>query len=410
MKKPGKLLLLLMVLVFAFSMNASAAKKVKWVLKDGAYYATDSKTGRLLKNTAIGKYYVDKNGKIVTNEFRKGRYYNYRGRRTKFKGGFIKVNGKYYYFYKQKKLTGFRKIGKHYYLFDKTGASVSGLQYVRGGYRMFLSTGRMVTKKWVTWNNKKYYIGKNGIMKIPASEVQKQEAASAPAGTGIPANPGLYSDLLFFTNYESGMQSYSQAGGDKGRAYGRYQFDYRYALVPFLKFCYDQNPDLCPEFRVFTFLQPGDKRLISGNSLPVTEAGLSEEEEMTQDWDLKNAWNAVCSRSAGVFASWQDLFAIANYYSPVEKALAGKGIHLNARTYIERGAVYSYSIQSGPATAVNAVIAAGITDTTSSRDFLNALYDYRWNDAKAWNRNALFLYRYGAEKTQALAILAALGG
>jgi hypothetical protein len=87
--------------------------------------------------------------------------------------------------------------------------------------------------------------------------------------------------------------------------------------------------------------------------------------------------------------------------------LAEKGIHLEARPYVIRGAVFSYAIQEGTSVAAQAVVAAGLNDSVTNLEFLEKLYDYRWKDPRGWNQKAGFTYRYTEEKRLAISLLPA---
>ena len=417
-----RMLLLMTVLVLLVSMSTHAAdysKKgtYKWVLRNGLYYAYDVTTGELIRNCRVGKCYVDRNGTRCLNRFVKGVYYNANGlARTKFKGGWITTGGNTYYFLNRKMLTGYRKIGGNYYFFSSAGVRLSGLFFAGGKYRYFKNNGAQYTKKgWKTISGKRYYLSKNGIIIEGFFTVNKKkyyQYAVSGILTGeqvidgqkyyFDAN-GVYneemtkrireagalgkeSDLLFFTQFESGNVGYAQVGGDGGKACGKYQFDYRYALIPFLKYCYTADSVYYKAFEPFIGISPGDSSLIRNKQ-------------------LYEAWKACYNADPAKFSSMQDKYAEEAYYKPAENYLAGKGIHLSVRPYVIRGAVFSYSIQEGSRVAAEAVIAAGINDSTTNKEFLEKLYDYRWKDPRGWNKKTVFTYRYTQEKALALSIL-----
>ncbi len=448
MKKLRGLVLILAVsflLAGARAGAAEAAGKVNWVMKDGVYYAYNVASGQLIRSRRVGRYYTKKDGSRVINAFRKGKYYGWDGKRTSFRGGFIRAAGKLYYFRNRRKLKGFQKIGNHHYYFGREGDALTGPVKVGKAYRMFLVNGRMAEKNgWVNLGNRKYYVRNHGFLsfgfirkdgktyyqtkdkgiltgshRISGREYYFNESgvlskkARSPVSDKAPVRPGSmgrYEDLLFFTRYESGDEAYGQAGGDHGKAYGKYQFDYRYSLIPLLKYCYRKDPSVCREFKVFLNLKSGDRRLIAGNRKPIREAGISDAAAKKQSWDLAVAWKKVYRRDPKSFRKWQDEYAMSTYYMPVQNYLASRGIHLKGRSYVERGAVYSYAIQSGSYSAQMAVLALGITDAISSRDFLERLYDYRWKDRSGWNKNPLFLSRFRQEKEEAMSILKGIGG
>lgn len=419
MKKICKITLIMAVMIFVFCFSASADDYTKqgtyvWKQVNGLYYAYDAETGMLIRNAKVGRCFVDANGTRYLNCFVNGVYYNSNGfRRTKFKGGWIKTGGKYYYFKNQKYLTGFRKINGKKYYFANDGSRQSGLFCIRGKYRFFKNNGVMLSSHWKTVNGKKYYINKNGYIKPGFFKVNKKKYyqtietgiytgehiidgkkyffsakgvynASMTSKLREASKTGNYSDILFFTKFESGSTGYAQTGGDNGNACGKYQFDYRYSLVPFLKYCYSANATFFKGFAPFVNKSPGDRSLVNNTK-------------------LYSAWADCYKADPAYFSKMQDDFALEHYYAPCEKALSAKGIHMVLRSYVCRGAVFSYSIQHGQTTAVNAVVNAGLTDDVDDRTFLKKLYDYRWKDAKGWAGRSVFSYRYNQEKALALA-------
>ena len=421
-----RMMLLTTVLVIAFCVSAYATDYTKkgtfrWVQKDGLFYAYDVSTGELIRNQKVGKCYVDDNGTRYLNQFVKGVYYNPRGIAKKnFKGGWVKNGKEVYYFYNRKPVTGYRKIGKKHYFFSTAGLRLSGLYHAGGKYRFFKGNGVQVTSKgWRTIDGKRYYLSKNGIINEGFFLVNKKKyyqtavsgiltGAQTIGGqkyyfgangvydevmtkrireTGSLGNP---SDMLFFTKFESGSVGYAQTGGDHGRACGKYQFDYRYALIPFLKYCYSSDPEFFKEFEPFLGISPGSSSLVNNQKLFTA-------------W--KNCYNTDPAR----FSSMQDKYAEEAYYKYAENYLSARGIHLDTRPYVIRGAVFSYAIQEGSQVAAQAVIAAKLNDSTPNREFLEKLYDYRWKDPRGWGKNQVFYYRYTQEKQLALNVLAAAG-
>lgn len=412
----------MIMLTFLFGMTTWATDYTeqgtyRWEIKDGLYYAFDAFTGELLTNCKVGKYYVDDNGTRYLNQFVKGVYYNAVGKqRKKFKGGWIKTGGQVYYFKNKKKLTGYQKINGKYYYFAETGERQSGILFVEGHYRYFNGKGRQVIKKgWKKIQGMKFYMTKKGYIKEGFFKVSKKQYYQTVL-TGIVTGEqiiegqvyyfkesGVYdeeatmrirengvlgneADILFFTKFESGNAGYAQTGGDSGKACGKYQFDYRYALIPFLKYCYAANPIFFAEFEPFLNINAGSKSLINNEK-------------------LYKAWTNCYNTDPTYFSSMQDNYALEAYYKPAENYLMSKNINLQLRPYVIRGAVFSYAIQEGSLVAALGVIASGVSNTTSNREFLEKVYDYRWKDPKGWNSNPVFLYRYTQEKALALQIL-----
>ena len=420
----GKAVFFGVVLALLLGMSAYAQDYTKkgtfrWEVRNGLYYAVDAKTGELIRNCKVGKCYVDQNGTRCLNQFVNGIYYNPKGyAQKKFKGGWIKTGDKVYYFYNRKMLTGFQQIGSKYYFFSDSGERLNGLYFAAGSYRYFQEDGAQVVKKgWKTFSQKRYYLSENGIIKEGFFTV-KQKQYYQTVVTGIVTgeqvidgkkyyfqSSGVYdesmtqhmreagalgnpSDILFFTKFESGNAGYAQTGGDGGKACGKYQFDYRYALIPFLNYCYDADPVFYEGFKDFLKYKKGSSKLIGNHK-------------------LYEAWRDIYNADAGKFSSMQDQYALEAYYKPAETMLAQQGIHMDSRPYVIRGAVFSYAIQEGTSVAAQAVVAAGLNDTVPNQEFLEKLYDYRWKDPKGWGKKPAFNYRYTQEKQLALSLLPA---
>lgn len=273
--------------------------------------------------------------------------------------GWQKRNGKYYYFKNEMKKGWLTLGGKKYYLSTGSGERVHGIYGVDGKlYYFSTQTGAMRKNVRVTWQGRKYVVDANGI------------------ATLVPDSNAPSSKMLFFLTFESGSLAYNQTGGDNGNACGAYQFDNRYSLLPFVKYAYGQNAKLCAEFKVY--------------------AGYTDGTKLKSNKKFYQAWNKIYTRNPQQFAQLQDTFARINYYDPVETTLAKAGINLATRPDVVKGAVYSYSIQHGQTTAVNAVKACKITNATSNKEFLKKLYQYRIKKFPAYK------IRYSSEYQLAL--------
>ena len=408
----------LMMGVSAYATDYTEEGTYRWEIKDDLYYAYDAVTGELIRNCKVGKSYVNKKGTRYLNQFKKGVYYDGEGLADRhFKGGWIEVDEKFYYFRNKKKLKGYRKIsGKNYYFSDE-GERLSGIYSVKGKYLFFKPNGVQFKKSgWKTVSGKRYFVAdgeiKEGFFTVNSKKYYQtvldgiltgeqkigeetylfnedgtidESSTLNKDGSGVLGNE---SDILFFTKFESGSVGYAQTGGDNGKACGKYQFDYRYSLIPLLKYCYKADPVFFKEFKPFLKISPGSASLINNSK-------------------LYKAWADIYKEDPDKFSSMQDKYAIEAYYKPCENYLSAKGIKLSTRPYVIRGAVFSYAIQEGTVTAALGVIASGAKKAASDKEFLEKLYDYRWKDPKGWGRNSIFRYRYTQEKALALSLLPA---
>jgi hypothetical protein len=150
----------------------------------------------------------------------------------------------------------------------------------------------------------------------------------AAIGFGIET---VYDDEIWmgWTIFESGNVSYGQAGGDGGKAYGRYQFDYRYALPDFLAYVMSQDRETYPMLGKYIGYEAGSDKLLSG-------AGLGED------------WVKAFHADREGFSRLQDEFAYNYYYIPARRAMAARGIDLDEiDDPAVKGTVYSLAIRDG---------------------------------------------------------------
>ncbi len=343
----GSILFVALLLLLAMPCTVDAASYTWKSVENGNMQCYQN--GNLVKNKWVGNRHLNKSGYMDRNTWvsRKVNGVKIRvfvrddGKWVKnFKAGWQKINKQYYYYTDAGKLvTGWIKVGdKMYYIDKSTKTRVKKLQSIGGKLYYFTSAGVLRTNRKITYKGQKYMADERGVC--------------TPVGGGTPG-----ADMLFFLTFESGSAAYSQTGGDHGNACGAYQFDNRYSLLPFVKYAYAQNPTLCKDFKKYAKYTNGTK--------------------LKSNKKFFKAWNKVYARDPKLFAQLQDTFARQEYYDPVERALAVAGIDLASRPDVVKGAVYSYSIQHGQTTAVNAVKACKIKTKTTNVQFLKKLYNYR---------------------------------
>ena len=363
--------------------------------------------------------------------------------------GFQEENGRVYYYQGGNKVTGYQKIGEYFYYFGVDGAEYRGIVFADGAYRFFRTTGdaagaAITEKGWLQTGDKKYRLSSGGVIRegffklsgktyyqtvqdgivtgtvtiedkeyhFDENGVLDESGAGAAVGTASGAglqtsqtstekdeNPGIAEetgkfgetkDIIFFTKYESGSAGYAQTGGDSGNACGKYQFDRRYSLVPFLRYCLNTNEQFFSAFKKFAALDvssASSQKILRGNQ------------------ELYKAWADCYEADPKYFSSMQDKYAIEAYYKASASWLKKRGLDMDKRAYVVRGALFSYAIQEGTLVAAQAVLDAGISPYTSDEDFLSKLYDYRWTDPRGWNKESRFRSRYEREKSDAITIL-----
>lgn len=359
------------------------------------------------------KYYLDpkKNGARATGWRRiEGYRYYFRKKKGYMLTGWRYINKQYYFFQKN---TGiclqgwFHWIGKTYYTGEKY-YRVTGWQVIDGKRYYFAKDGGLQSG-WLDSKGKKYYLDPDngsaaavGLLSVDrvtyyfnAKGVMQKNKAVTIDGVvyNIDLNgrctaniqdrdDNITDKMLFFTTFESGTAAYAQVGGDNGNACGKYQFDYRYSLLPFVKYCYESNPTFFAEFKKYAAYTDSQKSLLKGNT------------------KFYAAWRTIYNKSPKGFASYQDAYAKREYYDVTAGYLQSKfNINMDARPDIVKGAVFSYSIQHGQWTAAGAVKAAGIKNSTTDEQFLQKLYAYRKKTYPAYTT------RYNEELSLALSLL-----
>ncbi len=168
----------------------------------------------------------------------------------------------------------------------------------------------------------------SSLFSVPFSGIIGPIQANAAIGLGIET---IYDDEVWmgWTIFESGNVGYGQAGGDGGKAYGRYQFDYRYALPGFLALVVAQDPIKYSMLSKYTHYGAGSDKLLSG-------AGLG------------NDWVRAYQADREEFSQMQDEYAYDQYYLPAKQIMKNHGIDLDEiDDPMVKGTIYSFSIRDG---------------------------------------------------------------
>lgn len=166
---------------------------------------------------------------------------------------------------------------------------------------------------------------------------------------------------------ESGKSGACQVLGDRGNAFGKYQFDRRYGLVPFMQFCQSYNPSRYAGFTKFIKMGPGSEQLL-GNK------------------ELAALWTHYCTAYPKEFEGLQDVNGYQAYYVPIKNYLEkNHNIHLDRHSYSVKGSAFSMSIRSGSYSASEKY--AGLSDASDDMTILLKTYaTYGDKDAGRWTR------------------------
>ena len=390
-----------------------------WVAYKGKWYYTDRVTGERLygwqKIGGVWHYFRKAGGYLIRNGLWRldGKLYYFVQDSKRIKdgvpyNGWMNVKGRDYYFGSDgAALSGFQTIDQYTYYFrakycykatdwlwikgkryhfntdelkGPIGIMDTGLVTISGRQYFFDEKGCQVTSDF-EMEGKRYSFDENGCCTV--SDASGNSKADQTEG-----GQGITDDLLFFTIWESGRnadfyEGYNQVGGDNGRAFGKYQFDYLYALLPFIKYCYNSDPAFFKAFKPYARLSLQNVGYLKGNI------------------EFYKAWHSVFNSSKIIFAKYQDTYAKKEYYDLTARYLSRLGIDMNKYSDVVKGAVFSYSIQHGQTSAADAVIAARITNTTSDLDFVKRLYAYRMKKFPAYAQRYREEYREAVRRLHA---------
>ena len=117
---------------------------------------------------------------------------------------------------------------------------------------------------------------------------------------------GISDELMYFKEFESG--EYKGSWGDGGNALGAYQFDRRYALQPFLNYCFLYSPTHYSIFKDFLIgtIEQGDR-------------------------ELEVAWQLAYDRYSSEFSKLQDDFELETRVYPAQTMMLEFGIDTSKR-------------------------------------------------------------------------------
>jgi hypothetical protein len=164
---------------------------------------------------------------------------------------------------------------------------------------------------------------------------------------------------------ESGSSGFRQVCGDNGHAYGKYQFDYRYGLVPAMTY-----------FRNASGHYGGFSKYIklgAGNS------------ELSGNKELANLWISYCNKYPEEFETLQDEAGYIQYYTPAKEYLTKNGYDITNYSEVLKGSLWSFSIRSGAETGAKKLLDGfkkGLTDEIALLKYAYGTYGN--NDANRW--------------------------
>jgi N-acetylmuramoyl-L-alanine amidase len=152
--------------------------------------------------------------------------------------------------------------------------------------------------------------------------------------------------------------SFTRVLGDKGRAYGLMQFDYRHDLVTFMNFAYHRHPDVWSGFKPYLSVPKASASLI-GNQ------------------NIVRAFDTARTTDYDTFVADQCVFMREVYLAPIANALkSAKGIDLTTRSIAVSGAILSTSVNHGVGGTKTRLLKA-LNNNMSDMEMMHAVYNAR---------------------------------
>ena len=212
-------------------------------------------------------------------------------------------------------------------------------------------------------------------------------------------------EMKYFTKYEShGNYDQGFSVGDGYNALGYYQFDRRYSLIPFMRYCLEHDAD--------KYAMLAD---VVARASEVTDAAASmydaEKGELTELGQLvQDAWHAAYAADPTEFSLLQDNYAYNNYYRLSESYLASRGIDMSGRPDCVKGLVWSMTNLFGSGGVRWFLDEAGLSNALSDRAFVNRLVDALVNNIDERypsqpNYHAGWISRYERERADCLGMI-----
>lgn len=290
------------------------------------------------------KFYVD--GDVQTNTWTEdadGKIY-YTGVNGRISTGRVEIDGVTYYFNEDGSLyTGWKLAANHWYYFTKNGAA-TGYQTIKDEYGnsydyYFDDNGYLVTGAETPDGR---VADDNGYLSDVSEDTIIRSTSSAEELEGFEYSasdnvaPGQLSGILisgepaeFYMLSIAGETSGGQIiMGDRGRAYGLCQFDYRYDLVDFMRWAYSSHSELWSGFGSYLSYSVGSEALV-GN------VGIQDV--------------FVTARQKNYEAAISDelLFMRQRYWDGFQAALDKAGFNLSGRHIAVSAAMFSVNVNCG---------------------------------------------------------------
>lgn len=211
-------------------------------------------------------------------------------------------------------------------------------------------------------------------------------------------------EMKFFAKYEShGNYDQGFSAGDGYNALGYYQFDRRYCLIDFLRYClsYDAEKYAMFEAVVARASEVQDSSVAMCESGALTELGSL----------VEGAWHQAYAADPDEFSLLQDNYSYNSYYAVTEGYLAQLGISMEGRADCVKGLVWSMTNLFGTGGVRWFIGEARLSDELTDRQLVNRLCDAvvdnvveRYPSQPQYHEG--WIARYESERADCLGMLA----
>lgn len=216
----------------------------------------------------------------------------------------------------------------------------------------------------------------------------------------------LSDEMKYFTKYESGCDyDKGLSYGDGYNAMGYYQFDRRYALMPFIQQVYSYNSTKYAMLKA----PLAQRDMLANPSYAMYDYVTRQLTAPAQI--LNEAWHAAYAADPAEFAALQDAYAYNNYYLPVQSMLSNNyGVDVRDRADCVKGLVWGMCNLFGQGGVQKFFDGANITNSMTDRELVTALCDTVIGRVGEWypgqpQYHAGWQNRYRKEKAACLAYI-----
>ena len=216
----------------------------------------------------------------------------------------------------------------------------------------------------------------------------------------------LSDEMKYFTKYESGCDyDKGLSYGDGYNAMGYYQFDRRYALMPFIQQVYSYNSTKYAMLKA----PLAQRDMLANPSYAMYDYVTRQLTAPAQI--LNQAWHAAYAADPAEFAALQDAYAYNNYYLPVQSMLSNSyGVDVRDRADCVKGLVWGMCNLFGQGGVQKFFDGANITNNMTDRELVTALCDTVIGRVGEWypgqpQYHAGWQNRYRKEKAACLAYI-----